>query len=89
MPAMQLLLYPATDAVGGRRSRELFADGFLLTRADLDVREGHYLPPRPCERAWDSHASCRPIHSKRAVKGECSRCSAKLRVTGLAGNEIR
>ncbi|HKZ15767.1 MAG TPA: alpha/beta hydrolase [Solirubrobacterales bacterium] len=45
MPAMQLLLYPATDAVGGQRSRELFADGFLLTKADLDVCEAHYLPP--------------------------------------------
>ncbi|HXF31598.1 MAG TPA: alpha/beta hydrolase [Solirubrobacterales bacterium] len=44
-PAMQLLLYPATDAVGGQRSRDLFADGFLLTRADLDACEGHYLPP--------------------------------------------
>jgi acetyl esterase len=45
MPAMQLLLYPATDAVGGGRSRELFADGFLLTKADIDVCEAHYLPP--------------------------------------------
>lgn len=44
MPAMQLLLYPATDAVGGQRSRELFADGFLLTRADTDFCESHYLP---------------------------------------------
>src|SRR5882757_4700491 len=45
MPAMQLLLYPATDAVGGQRSRQLFADGFLLTKADIDVCEAHYLPP--------------------------------------------
>jgi acetyl esterase len=44
MPAMQLLLYPATDAVGGQRSRELFAEGFLLTHADIDVCESHYLP---------------------------------------------
>ena len=44
MPAMQLLLYPATDAVGGQRSRELFADGFLLTRADTEFCESHYLP---------------------------------------------
>jgi acetyl esterase len=44
-PAMQLLLYPATDAVGGQRSRELFAEGFLLTGADTDVCESHYLPP--------------------------------------------
>jgi acetyl esterase len=45
MPAMQLLLYPATDAVGGQRSRELFADGFLLTRTDTEVCESLYLPP--------------------------------------------
>jgi acetyl esterase len=44
-PAMQLLLYPATDAGGGQRSRELFADGFLLTKADIDACEAHYLPP--------------------------------------------
>jgi acetyl esterase len=43
-PAMQLLLYPVTDAVGGQRSRDLFADGFLLTRTDMDWFEAHYLP---------------------------------------------
>ncbi|MEX2108828.1 MAG: alpha/beta hydrolase [Solirubrobacterales bacterium] len=42
-PAMQLLLYPVTDTVGGQRSRDLFADGFLLTRADMDWFESHYL----------------------------------------------
>jgi acetyl esterase len=45
MPAMQLLIYPVTDAVGGQRSRELFAKGFLLTRGDMDTFEAHYLPP--------------------------------------------
>jgi acetyl esterase len=45
MPAMQLLIYPATDAVGGQRSRELFAEGFLLTKRDMDTFEAHYLPP--------------------------------------------
>lgn len=44
-PAMQLLIYPATDVVGGQRSRELFAKGLLLTQADLDICEGYYLPP--------------------------------------------
>jgi acetyl esterase len=44
-PAMQLLIYPATDVVGEQRSRELFARGLLLTKADIDACEGHYLPP--------------------------------------------
>jgi acetyl esterase len=42
-PAMQLLIYPATDVAGGHRSRELFGDGFLLTKGDIDSCEGHYL----------------------------------------------
>jgi len=43
-PAMQLLIYPVTDAVGGQRSRQLFAEGFLLTKADMEWFEAHYLP---------------------------------------------
>ena len=42
-PAMQLLIYPVTDADGGP-SRQLFAEGFLLTKMDMDYFEGHYLP---------------------------------------------
>jgi acetyl esterase len=43
-PAMQALIYPVTDAVGGQRSRDRFARGFLLTKADMDWFERHYLP---------------------------------------------
>jgi acetyl esterase len=43
-PAMQVLIYPITDAVGGQRSREEFAKGFLLSKADMDWFERHYLP---------------------------------------------
>ena len=35
-PALQILLYPATDFVGRARSHELFDQGFLLTRPDMD-----------------------------------------------------
>jgi acetyl esterase len=42
---MQALIYPVTDAVGGQRSRDEFARGFLLTKADMDWFERHYLPP--------------------------------------------
>ncbi|HEX4306627.1 MAG TPA: alpha/beta hydrolase [Solirubrobacterales bacterium] len=44
-PAMQLLFYPVTDAADDTRSRELFADGFILTKADMDKFEAAYLPP--------------------------------------------
>ncbi|MGH2975889.1 MAG: alpha/beta hydrolase [Solirubrobacterales bacterium] len=43
-PAMQLLLYPATDVVGEQASRETFAEGFALTRNDMRWFEDHYLP---------------------------------------------
>ncbi|HEY0391209.1 MAG TPA: alpha/beta hydrolase [Solirubrobacterales bacterium] len=43
-PAMQLLLYPATDVVGEQASRKVFAEGFLLTRNDMQWFEDHYLP---------------------------------------------
>jgi acetyl esterase len=45
MPAMQLLLYPPTDSAGDLPSRRLFAEGFLLTKGDMDAFESHYLPP--------------------------------------------
>lgn len=48
-PAFQLLIYPVTDAGGGTASRRLFADGYLLTEADMDYFERHYLPPG-CDR---------------------------------------
>jgi acetyl esterase len=42
-PLLQFLLYPATDLRGGTRSRALFADGFVLTRRDMDVFQDLYL----------------------------------------------
>jgi acetyl esterase len=44
-PAMQLLIYPVTDAADDTRSRRLFSEGFVLTRADMDKFEAAYLPP--------------------------------------------
>jgi acetyl esterase/lipase len=45
-PAMQLLLYPPTDALSKHTSRKLFADGFLLTAADMEWFQRCYLPNR-------------------------------------------
>jgi acetyl esterase len=44
-PAMQLLFYPVTDSAEDTRSRLLFAEGFILTKADMDAFEASYLPP--------------------------------------------
>jgi acetyl esterase/lipase len=43
-PAMQLLLYPVTDSRGEFPSRRLFAEGFMLTRVDIEMFDSHYLP---------------------------------------------
>ena len=43
LPALQLLLYPVTDWSSPTRSRTLFADGYFLTRRDMDWFAGHYL----------------------------------------------
>ena len=44
-PALQLLVYPATDGTGATtRSETLFADGFFLTSALMDWYTGHHWP---------------------------------------------
>jgi acetyl esterase len=42
-PVLQWLLYPRTDFTARTRSLTLFADGFLLTKADMDWFEAQYL----------------------------------------------
>jgi acetyl esterase len=44
-PAMQLLFYPVTDSAEDTRSRKLFSEGFILTKADMDKFEEAYVPP--------------------------------------------
>src|SRR5207248_879688 len=44
-PVLQLLIYPATDFIDRRQSRELFGEGFLLTNGEMDWFEANYLGP--------------------------------------------
>lgn len=44
-PAFQLLIVPATDLAGVYPSHDLFAEGYFLTRANMDWYKNHYLPP--------------------------------------------
>jgi acetyl esterase len=41
-PVLQVLIYPATDFVGRSRSQDLFDQGFLLTREDMDWFAAQY-----------------------------------------------
>lgn len=43
MPALQLLIYPATDYLNPIRSKALFGDGFLLTNRDIAWFQHTYL----------------------------------------------
>lgn len=43
LPALQWLIYPATDCRGLARSRTLFGDGFLLTKHDMDWFTSSYV----------------------------------------------
>jgi acetyl esterase len=43
-PAMQLLIYPVTQIGEETPSRQLFKEGFLLTRRSMDFFEEQYLP---------------------------------------------
>jgi acetyl esterase len=43
LPVLQWLIYPRTDFAAKTRSLSLFAEGFLLTRADMDWFEAQYL----------------------------------------------
>jgi acetyl esterase len=42
VPAAQLLIYPTVDAGLVTASKRMFAEGFFLTKADMDWFEGHY-----------------------------------------------
>jgi acetyl esterase/lipase len=43
LPAFQLLVYPVTDLVNVSESRRAFAEGFVLTRRNMDWYEDHFL----------------------------------------------
>ena len=65
---LQWLIYPRTDFTAQTRSLTLFADGFLLTKADIDWFTEQYLggsnvdptDPRISPLLADSLSGCRP-----------------------------
>ncbi|MEU9804354.1 alpha/beta hydrolase [Mycobacterium sp. NPDC050853] len=51
LPLLQFLIYPAVDFTVRRPSRDLFAEGFFLTKAAMDMFEGHYLDGSEVDKA--------------------------------------
>jgi acetyl esterase len=43
LPVLQVLIYPMVDPGGETVSRTLFADGYFLTKADIDWFNAHYI----------------------------------------------
>ena len=50
LPVLQWLIYPSTDQSGNTRSRTLFANGFLLTKRDIDWFSAHHLDDSGVQR---------------------------------------
>lgn len=94
LPAFQLMFYPATDFSVRRRSVELFREGFLLTEADMDWYESHYLPdeearsdPRASPLLADDLSALPPAYIATAgfdvLRDEGEEYAARLRDAGV------
>jgi acetyl esterase/lipase len=95
-PALQWLLYPRTDFTARTRSLSLFADGFLLTKHDIDWFEAKYLgssdveptDPRVSPLLADTLSGLPPALIATAgfdpLRDEGDRYAAALRAAGTA-----
>jgi acetyl esterase len=96
MPVLQWLIYPRTDFTAQTRSLSLFADGFLLTKRDIDWFETHYLggsnieptDPRVSPLLADTLSGLPPALIATAgfdpLRDEGERYAAALRAAGTA-----
>jgi acetyl esterase/lipase len=93
-PAFQLLVYPAVDFVSELPSRTIFAEGFYLTKADMDWYELQFLGPegdrhnpRVSPLRADDHAGVAPALVVTAgfdpLRDEGEAYAATLRAAGV------
>jgi acetyl esterase len=96
MPVLQWLIYPRTDFTAQTRSLSLFADGFLLTKHDVDWFTAQYLDgsgiepndPRVSPLLADSLSGLPPaliaVAGFDPLRDEGERYAAALRAAGTA-----
>jgi acetyl esterase len=94
-PAFQALIYPVTDYSTKRPSYETFAEGFFLTRAEMDWFRDHYFAaaadrsdPRASPILADDLAGLAPAHVLTAgfdpLRDEGEDYAAAMREAGVA-----
>ena len=90
-PAMQLLIYPATEAIDPRPSRALFAEGFMLTQIDIDHCERAYLPDKAMgyDAARLGPARARPLPPAPRLRRHRRLRPAARRGRGVRGADAR
>ena len=81
-PDFQLLLYPGADRGQGprRRSRELFAEGFFLTDAQINWFEDHFTAPGDDGSRCSTRTSADRARSTSSAPGSI-RCATRARPT--------
>jgi acetyl esterase len=92
-PAFQLLIYPVTDCLETAASRLTFAEGFLLTKANMDwyeenfVRDADRADPRVSPLRADSLAGMPPAMVVTAgfdpLRDEGEAYAARMRADGV------
>lgn len=98
--AFQLLVYPGTDMTGGSRSRQLFAEGFYLSREFTDLARDHYVPdpdlwtdPRVSPAYAELPAGLAPAFVATAgfdpLRDEGEGYVEKMRAVGVAVRHVR
>lgn len=93
-PALQLLIYPMTDATAKEGSMITNAQGYLLTKDSMDYFLGHYMPEEWMRKDWrgspflaDDHAGLPPAFVITAgydpLRDEGSKYADKLSASGV------